>query len=144
VNHEVTITIDAPVPVVWSVLADVERWPEWTESVRSVELLDGSLAVGNRVRIRQPKFPSVVWRVTDVDPGTSFTWRSKSPGADAYGTHTVIDNGDGTSSAVLAIAQTGPIGTLVALLSRRLTKRYVEFEAQGLKRRSEQRAAEVR
>lgn len=140
-DHEVRIDIAAPADRVWSVLSDVERWPEWTASVRSVELLDGTLAVGNRVRIRQPRFPTVVWEVTEVVPNRSFTWRSRGPGADALGSHTVIDNGD-RSTAVLSISQTGVLGTLVALLSRPLTKRYVALEAAGLKQRSEQPAAE--
>jgi uncharacterized membrane protein len=139
-NHEVTISIHAPADVVWSVLSDVERWPDWNQSVRSVDLLDDALVPGNRVRIRQPKFPAVVWTVTDIEPGASFTWRSRSPGADANGRHRVIDNGDGTSTVVLGITQRGLLGTLVALASRRITKRYVALEANGLKTRSEAKA----
>jgi uncharacterized membrane protein len=136
-HHEVHIAIEAEPETVWAILSDVERWPRWTASVRSVELLDGALEEGGRVRIRQPRFPAVTWEVTSVEPGRSFTWRSRSPGADAIGRHAIIDDGDGSSSAVLSISQTGPIGTLVALLSRRLTKRYVALEAQGLKEQSE-------
>ena len=143
-NHQTRITIEAAPAIVWSVLADVERWPEWTSSVRTVELLDGPLAVDHRVRIRQPKFPPVVWQITAVDTGSSFTWRSRSVGSDASGEHVILDDGDGTTTAVLTITQSGPLGALVALLSRRLTKRYVALEASGLKRRSEElnRAAE--
>lgn len=140
-HYEVTIAINAPADVVWSVLSDVEHWPQWTKSVRSVELLDANLAVGSRVRIRQPKFPSVLWKVVALSPGSAFTWQSKAPGSDALGVHRVSDNGDGTSLATLAITQRGPIGTIVAALSRRLTKRYVASEAAGLKARSEQAAA---
>ena len=136
-QHEVRVHIDAPADIVWLVLSDVERWPDWTASVRSVRLLDPPLAVGSRVHIRQPKLPAVTWHVTHVDPGRSFTWRSRSPGADAHGRHTVIDNGDGSATAVVGITQTGPVGTLVALLARRLTKRYVALEAVGLKAHSE-------
>lgn len=139
-NHEVRTHINASPEVVWATLADVERWPEWTASVKSVELLDGALAVGSRVRIQQPKFPQLVWTVTELEPGASFTWRSRSPGSDAVANHTVIANGDGTATAVLAVTQTGVVGTLVALAVRRLTKRYVALEAAGLKRRSEDRA----
>jgi uncharacterized protein YndB with AHSA1/START domain len=140
VNHEVRIRINASPDAVWETLADVELWPEWTRSVRSVELLDGTLAVGHRVRIRQPKYPSLVWTISEVEPGVSFSWRSRRPGVDATGRHAVIDNDDGTSTAVPALTQTGLIGTLVALASRRITKRYVALEAAGLKERSEHHA----
>jgi carbon monoxide dehydrogenase subunit G len=121
VNYEVRSHINAPPDVVWKTLADVGRWPEWTPSVRSLELLDGTLAVGHRVRIRQPKLPTVVWTISEVQPGVSFSWQSHRRGADAIGRHALIDNDDGTSTAVLGLSQTGLIGTLVALASRRLT-----------------------
>jgi uncharacterized membrane protein len=35
-----SITIDAPIGVVWSVFTDVERWPAWASSFTSVELVD--------------------------------------------------------------------------------------------------------
>lgn len=141
-NHEVSIDINASPEVVWATLIDVERWPEWTASVRSVELLDGTLVVGSRVRIQQPKFPELVWTVTELEPGASFTWNSRSPGSDAVARHTVIAKADGTSTAVLAVTQTGLFGTLVAFAARRITKRYVALEAAGLKRRSEERSAD--
>ena len=79
-NHEVRIRINASPDVIWETLADVERWPEWTRSVRAVELLDSTLAVGHRVRIRQPKLPSLVWTISEVEPGVSFSWRSAPAG----------------------------------------------------------------
>ena len=138
-NHEERIEINAPAATVWATMADVEHWPDWTPSVRAVELLDDEFTAGTRVRIKQPKFPRVVWVVVDVQPGESFSWRTASLGSKAVGRHCVIDNGDATSTAVLGITQTGPVGTLVALASRRLTKRYVALEASGLKERSERR-----
>jgi hypothetical protein len=41
---------------------------------------------------------------------------------------------------ILALTQTGLIGTLVAIAGRRITKRYVALEAAGLKERSEHHA----
>jgi uncharacterized membrane protein len=45
-RFEATIDIAAPAQLVFEVYTDVERWPEWTASVTSVEWLDqGPLSV---------------------------------------------------------------------------------------------------
>ena len=130
-QHEVTTTIAAPADRVWAILSDVERWPTWTASVTSVEL-DGPLAAGAKAKIRQPKLPVTTWTVTEVVPGRSFTWESKAPGSHATGWHEVTPTGADTCQVRLAIEQAGPLGALVGLLYRGLTKRYVQMEADGL------------
>ena len=48
-RFEATIDIAAPAQLLFEVYTDVERWPEWTASVTSVERLDqGPLSVGPR------------------------------------------------------------------------------------------------
>lgn len=42
-NYEARIHIDASADIVWATLSDVERWPEWTGSVRAVDLLSRRL-----------------------------------------------------------------------------------------------------
>ena len=75
------ISIDAPPTLVWRVFSDVERWPDWTASVTSLKALDGpGLAVGKRFEIKQPRLPKLVWEVTALDEGTSWTWEQRSPG----------------------------------------------------------------
>lgn len=136
---ESTIEIDASPEVVWRVFADVEQWPAWTASVRRVTPLDGAdLAVGRRFEIRQPPFPRLVWTVTELDPGRSWTWRQRSPGATTSAVHEVAPLDGGRRTLVRQrIDQRGPGGVLVGLLSRGLTRRYLTMEAEGLKQASE-------
>jgi len=117
---------------VWEVLFDVVRWPEWTPTIDSLEPLDdGPLAVGSRVRIRQPKLPPAVWEVTEVVDGRRFTWQATGPGMRSIGRHEVVPDGTG-STVTLSIEQAGPMGAVAALVWRRLTQRYVDLEAESL------------
>lgn len=77
---EDSVEIDAPPRLVWDVFTDVERWPEWTASVTSLTGLDGpALAVGRRFAIKQPGMTKLVWQVTELIPGASWTWVQRSP-----------------------------------------------------------------
>jgi uncharacterized membrane protein len=132
-----TIAIAAPHSTVWSVISDGERWPEWTPSVTSVKLLDPApLALGSRVRIKQPRLPPALWRLTEWEEGRAFTWVNKAPGVLVSARHSVEPDGPG-SSATLAITFEGPLGPLVGRLTRNLNVSYLNLEAWGLKTRSE-------
>jgi uncharacterized membrane protein len=134
------VRIDAPVSLVWEVYADVERWPEWTASVTRVVALDGpGIAVGKRFEIEQPRFPKLVWEVTAVEPGTSWTWRQRSPGGTTLASHELVADTDARTLVRQRIDQRGPLGVAVGLLTRRLTRRYLALEANGLKAFTEQR-----
>ncbi|WP_062344456.1 SRPBCC family protein [Herbidospora yilanensis] len=136
-RYESTVVIDAPPSRVWEVFSDVARWPEWTPTVDTLDLLDpGPLRVGSRARLRQPRLPVAVWRVTDFADGRGFTWVSGGSGLRTAGIHEVEAVPGGTR-ALLVIEQTGPLAPLVHLLAGRLTRRYLELEGQGLKARSE-------
>lgn len=135
---EGAIAIDASAELVWDVFSDVERWPDWTESVTSLKALDGpGLAVGKRFEIKQPRLPKLVWEVTELDEGASWTWEQRSPGGRTIASHEVISEGDRTLVRQ-RLDQRGPVGALFARLMRGTTKRYLELEARGLKARSEQ------
>ena len=138
-----SITIDAPIDIVWSVFTDVERWPTWASSFTSVELIDGPMRLGAKARIRQPRLPTVIWEVTQWEPGRSWTWAAISPGARTEASHVLTVSGRGTV-AEQSIVSSGPLGRLAALVWRSLTRRYLAIEAEGLKQRSEQVAASAR
>jgi uncharacterized membrane protein len=136
---EGSVEIDAPASLVWDVFTDVERWPEWTASVTSLVALDGSgLAVGRRFAIKQPGMQKLVWQVTEIDSGTSWTWAQRSPGALATARHFVTALPGGRTLVRQELDQSGVLGALVGRLMLKKTKRFLEMEAQGLKARSEQ------
>jgi uncharacterized membrane protein len=132
--------VAAPAEVVWQVFSDVEHWPEWTESVSTLTALDGpELRPGARFEIRQPRFPKLVWEVTAVEPGVSWTWVTRSPGATTTATHVVRPAGRDRTVVEQVLDQGGPLGGLVGRLMAGTTRRYLEMEAAGLKARSEER-----
>ncbi|MCV7197335.1 SRPBCC family protein [Mycobacterium angelicum] len=136
---EDSIEIDAPPHLVWEVFSDVERWPEWTASVTALTAVDGpGLAAGKRFAIKQPRMSKLVWKVTEIDPGSSWTWVQRAPGAFASARHEVIARPGGGTLVRQRIDQRGPLGGLVGRLMRTMTKRYLKLEAHGLKARSEQ------
>jgi uncharacterized membrane protein len=137
------VDIDAPADVVWNVFSDVQSWPEWTASVTRLVALDGpELVVGRRFEIKQPRMPTLVWEVTDVTPGASWTWVQRSPGGVTEARHDVTPDGAGRTRVRQVLDQRGLLGTLVGLLMRPMTKRYLDLEAAGLKARSEQRLSD--
>lgn len=135
---EQIIDVAAPREKVWTVMADVERWPEWTASMTSVELLDQApFGVGSRARIRQPRLPVAVWTVTALTAERSFEWQAVVPGLKSVGIHRVDANGSDGTRVSLSFGWSGPLAPIIRLLYGKLARRYVEIEAQGLKHRCE-------
>ena len=130
-----TVDISAPLPLVWSVMADIERWPEWTASISRVKVLSlGPLQIGSRVRIHQPKLPPACWRVMELIPNVGFTWISCAPGVRVSARHAVEASSIGTR-VTLSIRYEGLLGILLARWVGDLNARYLTLEANGLKAR---------
>jgi hypothetical protein len=136
-NFRTAIDITAPADRVWQVMSDPDKWHEWTPSVISVKRIGGApFAVGTRVVIRQPKFPPAIWKITAIDAGRSFTWVSAAPGLRVVGHHRVDPMGAG-SRATLSLDLHGLFGGIFGRITDNITNRYIRFEANGLKARSE-------
>jgi uncharacterized protein YndB with AHSA1/START domain len=132
---EKTIDIKAPRAKVWAALVDIQNWPLWSESMAKIERLgDGPFGMGSQVRITQPKLPVLVWQVVEFEPGASFAWQATSRGVTTLASHRVGETADGQSTVTLAIKQTGPLASLAGLALGNVTRRYVDMEAEGLKR----------
>lgn len=128
-----TIAIAAAPERVWALMSDLDRWHEWTPSIRGITRQGGApFAPGTRVVIRQPKFPPALWTITDVQPGRSFTWVSRAPGMRVTGTHAIVPT-DGGSRVTLSLQYEGALGRLFARLTRGITERYIGYEAEGLR-----------
>ena len=124
----VTFDVQASADRVFSVLQDVERWPEWTATMTAVKKMDdGPLVVGSKVR---------VWLVTELDKNRVFTWGTRSPGIQVTGDHRIESVGS-SSRVTLSLDVSGLLGPLVSRLFRGLNERYVATEAKGLKERCE-------
>jgi hypothetical protein len=143
-EFSISTDIDAPAAVVFAVLTDIERWPEWTPTVTRVERLDGAsrpLALGHRIRVVQPKVPPAEWTVTALEAGRGFGMTSHSPGATVVANHWAEPLADGQRSRVtLSVTFSGWLGRVIARVMRGLNERYLAQEAAGLKRRSEDQA----
>ena len=135
-SAEVPATID----LVWRVYTDVERWPQWMESMDHVDLaasggaIEGEpLQLGSQVWISQPRLPNATWEVTELTPGRSWTWVSRSLGATSTATHRLTAVDDATTRVDTALEMTGVLGDLVGRLITKRAKRYMAMEAEGLR-----------
>ena len=143
IHIERTVSINASPERVWSVMMDVERWPEWTESMKSVERLDsGEFGVGSKAKLKIRRSPNAnVWTVTELTPNRSFTWETNSGGVKGVATHVIEPDGNG-SKVTLIVGLSGIVATLFGPMIAGPSRQNVEMEAEGLKRRAEEGAAE--
>jgi uncharacterized membrane protein len=133
--YETTVLICAEPEAVWRVLMDVEHWPEWTPTMKSVRLQGGGgLSVGSRARILQPKLLPANWDVTSMDTGTSFAWATRRGGVTILAVHELAPAGAGRTNVRLSIEfQGGPLAALAGKMYGGMTSRSIATEAAGLK-----------
>lgn len=136
---ETKVKIDAPAEEVWATLSDVERWYEWTQSIKSILLLDPKpLHVGSRGLVEQPRLPRTIWQVTKLARNQGFDWEAKSLGAYTVGEHWITPDPQGGVNVVLRVRQTGWLAWIFQRWIGKITREYVAMEARGLKLRCEQ------
>jgi hypothetical protein len=142
-EYSSSIDINASPRAVWNILADVERWPDWTPTMtRVTKLTAGPLAKGTKARIIQPRLLPAVWRVTEIHEGRDFTWVCKSPGLRVTAGHSIHSTPTG-ARVTLSIRFSGLLAPILSVVLRRLNRRYLAAEARGLKARSEEPAPAI-
>lgn len=136
-KFDIAVDIDAPADRVWEVMTDIDHWHEWTQSVTSIKRLNnGPFAEGTLVLIKQPKFPSALWRITEIVPNKSFTWTSVGPGMHSVASHR-IETVDRKTRVTLSMDYQGVLGGVFGRMTGGITERYMAMEAAGLKKRVE-------
>lgn len=140
-SFETTTTISASSEQVWSVLANVTHWPDWTPTMRSIAPLDQDinpdLALGRPYRVLQPKLRPAILTVTTLTPGKEFTWESRQPGLRGIAEHRVTAIDDNVTLVTLSMRFTGLIAPLIWPFIRGLVRNYLTQEARSLKTRVE-------
>jgi len=132
-EYHVTATAGAPPAQVYRLFIDIERWPELTQSVRSVRRLDdGPIRVGSEAVLKQPRLPSARWRVTEMEPDRSFVWETKSGGVTTVGDHRVEPDGPG-SKITITLRTHGALAGVADLFVAGLARRHVAMELEGFR-----------
>ena len=136
-HFEKTIEIDAPQQRVWDLLSDLEAWPRRIETVDAVELLTPApITKDSKVRLKQPKLPEGTWDITVWDAPSYFEWTQKTSGITSVAGHRVEALGEGRARLTLTLDMRGFL-IPVALFYKGLTNRYMNLEAEGMKRAAE-------
>jgi uncharacterized membrane protein len=136
-HFEKTIEIDAPQQRVWDVLSDLEAWPRRIETVDVVEVLTHApITKGSQVHLKQPKLPEGTWDITVWDAPSYFEWTQKTSGITSVAGHRVEALGESRARLTLTLDMRGLL-IPVALFYKGLTNRYMNLEAEGMKRAAE-------
>jgi uncharacterized membrane protein len=137
-RFEKSVEIDAPQQRVWDVLSDLEAWPQRIETVEVVEVLTPPpLSSGSRVRLKQPKLPEGTWDVTSWDAPSYFEWTQKTGGTTSVAGHRVEALGEDRSRLALTLDMRGFLIPIVGSFYKGLINRYMNLEAEGMKRAAE-------
>lgn len=135
-GFERSMDVAASVEVAWAVLADVERWPEWTASMALVELrTPAPCSVGSKVWIHQPKLKPGLWTVTHWDVGEGFTWEQRQFGLRIVGDHRLSPIASGCRLN-LTLDFAGFLSRPVTWFGHAIINRYLDLEAEGFRKRA--------
>lgn len=85
--------VEAPADVVWEVLTDTERWPDWGPPVTDVDYPDGEIVPDTTGDVEALGVLDVPFRIEDVDDEV-WTWTAwgRTPPADGHRVEPIGDD----------------------------------------------------
>ena len=134
--YEAGSVINAAPDVIWGILVDGQRYPEWDSGVISVT---GRIAAGETITVVSSAAPGRTFpvKVTEFDPDRSMTWSGGMPLGLFKGvrTFTLEAVGDGTTRFGVREEYTGPLLSMMWRSMPDLAPSFTRF-ANGLKQRA--------
>jgi hypothetical protein len=132
-RYETSTTTPAEPDRLWTVVADVEKWPDWIDVYEYVRPdQPGPMRLGRSARVKQRGLAAGSWTVTELDEGRVFAWESRQPGVRILGRHVVSAEPGGGSRLTLELEQSGWLSGLVTVLMGTKVRRYVDLECARL------------
>ncbi len=138
---ESSIVIESAPAAVMSVIADLARYPEWSDGVKTVEVLtqyEDGLPADARFVVDAGAIKDTYELEYDWDGDESVTWTLTTGQMlkAMDGSYRLTDNGDGTTTVVYQLAVDVSI-PMIGLIKRKAEKVIVDTALRGLKERVE-------
>jgi hypothetical protein len=135
-----TTTINASTDIIWAILTDASRYPEWDPGTERIE---GTIALGNKITIYSKLSPDRAFpvKVSELASRQSMTWSSGMPLGLFKGerTFTLAQKAGGSVQVTVREVFSGLLLPLFGRSLPDLTSTFKEFLA-GLKKRAESRS----
>jgi len=132
-TYNVTTTINAKPSVIWSLLTDSRRYPEWNTTVTKIE---GNIALGEQIKVYAKISPDQAFpvKVTAFEPDTAMTWQSGMPlglfkGVRTYHLTPQNNNGNGPVAFHMSEVFSGLLSPLIVPSIPDLTEPFEQFAA---------------
>ncbi|HOT97079.1 MAG TPA: SRPBCC family protein [bacterium] len=132
--------VNAPIQLVWNILANLEKWPEWNDSVKAMDL-QGNVVPGTEFRWTAGGM-KIRSRIEQVDPPRRIVWSGRTMGIRAMHSWTFAEEKEGTKVRTEESFE----GWIVKLLARKMKRALSEALEQGisaLKNEAEKRHREI-
>ncbi len=124
-EYRVGVEIEADADVVWALLTDADRYPEWSSTVTD---LDGSIALGETIALRSTVDPKRTFKlkVSAFEPGERLVWEDGGRSFKGVRTFTITERADGTTTVTMAEVLTG---TMMGMIEGKLPDFRPSFDA---------------